>query len=214
MTWEELLKQEKEKEYFKQLISFVETEYQENTVFPPKEEIFNALTYTPYDKVKVVLIGQDPYSTKGFANGLAFSVNPDIKLPKSLQNIFKELVDDLDISYPSNGDLTIWAKNGVLLLNTILTVREGKPLSHQKKGWEKFTLRIIEQLNEREEPIAFLLLGNKAKELAKYITNSNHYIIETSHPSPLGAYQGFLGSKVFSKCCKCLNLSKDFWRLP
>lgn len=214
MTWEELVLKEKEKTYFKELELFIEKEYQEYNIFPPKEQIFNALQQTPFDKVQIVLIGQDPYPTKGFANGLAFSVNKNIKLPKSLQNIFKELVNDLDLSYPSTGDLTPWANNGVLLLNTILTVREGKPLSHQNKGWEIFTLKIIEELNNKETPIVFLLLGNNAKKLKKYVTNPKHYIIETSHPSPLGAYQGFLGSKIFSQSCKCLNLPKEFWRLP
>lgn len=214
MTWEELVLKEKEKTYFKELLTFIEKEYQEQNIFPPKEQIFNALRQTPFDQVKIVLIGQDPYPTRGFANGLAFSVNKDIKLPKSLQNIFKELVNDLNLPYPSTGDLTPWANNGVLLLNTILTVREGLPLSHKNHGWEIFTLKIIEELNNKEKPIVFLLLGNNAKTLKKYITNVNHYIIETSHPSPLGAYQGFFGSKIFSKSCKYLNLPNDFWRLP
>lgn len=213
MTWDELITNEKKEGYFINLTNIVNDEYRNYNVYPPKEKIFQALKLTPLDEVKVVIIGQDPYQTPGYANGLAFSVNPGIELPKSLQNIFKEIHNDLDLPYPKTGDLTPWAKKGVLLLNTILTVREGEPLSHQKIGWEIFTMKVIETLNKQNQKIVFLLLGNKAKEIGQYLNNPHHLVLETSHPSPLGAYHGFLGSKIFSRACTYLGVSKEFWSL-
>lgn len=214
MTWEEIFKEEMKKPYFTCLNEKIKELYKTKTIFPPYENIYNAFILTPLEKVKVVIIGQDPYQTYGFANGLAFSVNKDVVLPKSLKNIYKELVDDLNLPYPSNGDLTPWAKNGVLLLNRILTVEEGISLSHQNIGWETFTEAIIKKINEENRKIVFILLGNQAKQIKKYLNNPLHLILEAPHPSPLSAYQGFFGSKIFSRTCQYLNLDKEFWRLP
>ena len=214
MSWKQLMVEEMNKTYFLDLIDKVKELYETKTIFPPYNNIFNALQLTPLENVKVVIIGQDPYQTPGFANGLSFSVNPGIKLPKSLQNMYKELVDDLELPYPSNGDLTPWAKNGVLLLNRILTVESGISLSHKNIGWEQFTENIIKKINECKWKIVYILLGNQAKSIKQFITNKNHLIIEAPHPSPLSAYQGFFGSKIFSRTCEYLNVSKEFWRLP
>ena len=214
MSWNQLMVEEMNKTYFLDLIDKVKELYETKTLFPPYNNIFNALQLTPLENVKVVIIGQDPYQTPGFANGLSFSVNPGIKLPKSLQNMYKELVDDLELPYPSNGDLTPWAKKGVLLLNRILTVESGISLSHKNIGWEQFTENIIKKINECKWKIVYILLGNQAKSIKQFITNKNHLIIEAPHPSPLSAYQGFFGSKIFSRTCEYLNVSKEFWRLP
>lgn len=213
MSWKDLFIEEMQKPYFIKLNAKIKELYTNKTIFPPYENIYQALLLTPLDMVKVVIIGQDPYQTPGFANGLAFSVNPEIKLPKSLQNIYKELVDDLHLPYPSNGDLTPWAKNGVLLLNRILTVESGYSLSHQKIGWETFTEAVIKKINQENRKIVFILLGNQAKSVKQYLNNPMHLIIEAPHPSPLSAYQGFFGSKIFSKTCQYLGESADFWRL-
>lgn len=179
--------------------------------------IFNALKLTAYEEVKVVILGQDPYHGPNQAHGLSFSVQPGIKTPPSLLNMYKELNDDLGCFIPNNGYLIPWAKQGVLLLNTVLTVREGEANSHRNKGWETFTDEIIKKLNERQKPIVFLLWGNNAKEKIKYITNPNHYILTTVHPSPLSATRGFMGCKHFSKTNKIL---KDVgerpidWQIP
>lgn len=214
MTWKELMIEEMQKAYFKELNIKVKHLYATKSVFPAYENIFQALLLTPLENVKVVILGQDPYQTRGFANGLAFSVNPGVRLPKSLQNIYKEMVDDLNIPYPTSGDLTPWAKNGVLLLNRILTVEEGMSLAHQNMGWEIFTKTIIEKLNSCPWKMVFILLGNPARSIKPLLTNPNHLIIEAPHPSPLSAYQGFFGSKVFSRACQYLDLPDDFWRLP
>ncbi len=214
MEWKELMIEEMNKPYFSKLNQNIKTLYQEKIIFPPYDHIYQALLLTPIDDVKVVIIGQDPYQTPGFANGLAFSVNKGIKLPKSLQNIFKELVDDLHLPYPSSGDLTPWAKNGVLLLNRILTVESGKSLSHKDMGWEIFTEAVIRKLNLIPRKLVFILLGNQARTIKQFLNNPNHLIIEAPHPSPLSAYQGFFGSKIFSRTCKYLNLPYDYWRLP
>lgn len=214
MSWKELMIEEMKKPYFLALNQTVKTLYQTKTIFPPYDHIYQALLLTPLEKVKVVIIGQDPYQTPGFANGLAFSVNPDIRLPKSLQNIYKEMVDDIHVPYPSNGDLTPWAKNGVLLLNRILTVESGYSLSHQNMGWEKFTQAVIERINQCDWKIVFILLGSQARSIKTFLNNPKHLIIETVHPSPLSAYQGFFGSKIFSRTCDYLGLPYDFWRLP
>lgn len=214
MSWKQLMIEETEKEYFSDLMIKIKSLYKTKTIFPPYTEIYNALILTPLENVKVVIVGQDPYQIPGFANGLAFSVNEGIKLPKSLQNIFKELVDDLNIPYPSSGNLTPWAQNGVLLLNRILTVESGLSLSHKNIGWEQFTENIIKKVNDCNWKIVYILLGNQAKSIKPLITNPLHLIIEAPHPSPLSAYQGFFGSKVFSRTCEYLDFPYEFWRLP
>lgn len=196
--WDNLLKDEMQKDYFLNLISFIQKEYEEKIVYPPKQDIFNALKYTSFQDTKVLILGQDPYHQKGQASGLSFSVNPKIPLPPSLKNIFKELNSDLNIPISTNGDLTKWAKNGVLLLNTSLTVLDSKPNSHSKIGWQFFTDKIISILNQKSSPIVFILWGNNAKEKIKLITNPHHKIITSSHPSPLSARHSFFGSKPFS----------------
>ena len=198
MTFEELIKIEREKEYFKKLEAFLEEEYKSKIIFPPKDEVFNAFSYCPLNKVKVVVIGQDPYHEVNQAHGLAFSVKDGNKLPKSLINIYKELYDDVLITRLT-GELTDWARQGVFLINTVLTVEEGKANSHKNKGWEIFTSKVIEKLNEDESPKVFVLWGNQAFEYEKMITNQKHMIIKSAHPSPLSAYRGFFGSKPFSK---------------
>lgn len=196
--WDIVLKEELKKDYFKKLGIFVKSEYKHKTVFPPYENIFDALRFTDYDCVKVVILGQDPYHGLGEAHGLSFSVRKGIKMPPSLLNIFKELKNDLGIDR-TNTDLTDWAKQGVLLLNSIMTVVKDRPLSHKDKGWEIFTDKIIKLLNERQEPVIFILWGNFARSKKALITNSRHKIIESAHPSPLSANRGFFGSKPFSK---------------
>lgn len=196
--WDIVLKEELKKDYFKKLGIFVKSEYKHKTVFPPYENIFDALRFTDYDCVKVVILGQDPYHGLGEAHGLSFSVRKGIKIPPSLLNIFKELKNDLGIDR-TNTDLTDWAKQGVLLLNSIMTVVKDRPLSHKDKGWEIFTDKIIKLLNERQEPVIFILWGNFARSKKALITNSRHKIIESAHPSPLSANRGFFGSKPFSK---------------
>lgn len=197
-SWEDILKEEFEKDYFKKLQEFVAEEYQTKVIYPEFDHIFSALMETPYEKVKVVILGQDPYHEKGQAHGLAFSVMEGTKLPPSLKNIFKELKDDLNLEIPSSGCLLPWAKQGVLLLNTVLTVREGKANSHKGKGWEGFTDHVIEKLSERKEPVVFILWGNSAISKAKLI-KGNHELISSVHPSPLSAHRGFFGSKPFSR---------------
>lgn len=196
--WDNILKDEFNKEYYKKLGAFVKQEYSTKMCFPEYQNIFNALRYTDYDDVKVVILGQDPYHGVGEAHGLSFSVRDNIKRPPSLVNIFKELEADLGMK-KENNDLTEWAKQGVLLLNAIMSVEKDKPLSHKNQGWEIFTDTIIEKLNLREKPIVFILWGGFARSKKKLITNPNHYIIESVHPSPLSAYNGFFGSKPFSK---------------
>ena len=197
--WEKLLKDETEKEYFKKLEKFLDSEYQNETVYPPRSEIFSALSATAYCDTKAVIIGQDPYHAPGQAHGLSFSVKKGVKLPPSLKNIYKEIHSDLEISQPENvGDLTDWAKEGVLLLNSSLTVRDGAPASHKNKGWEIFTDRIIELLNEKDTPIVFLLWGSPAIKKAERITNPRHLKLTAPHPSPLSAYRGFFGCRHFS----------------
>ena len=196
--WDELLDSEFKKDYFKNLGKFIKDEYKTKTCFPSYEDIFNALKFTDYDEVKVVILGQDPYHGIGEAHGLSFSVHNDTKRPPSLNNIFKELKEDLGVSKTTN-DLTPWALQGALLLNSIMSVEKDSPLSHKEKGWEIFTDNIIKLLNEREKPIIFILWGSFARSKKALITNKNHYIIESVHPSPLSAYNGFWGSKPFSK---------------
>ena len=196
--WTEIVRFESKKDYFIQLQQFVDKEYKEETIFPEKENIYAALHATPYDKVKVVIIGQDPYHGPGQAHGLSFSVQHSTPIPPSLKNIYKELQADIGVQAPSHGNLMKWATQGVLLLNTVLTVRQGKANSHKNKGWEQFTDKIIQALNKREKPVVFWLWGNNAIAKEKLITNGQHHIIKSVHPSPLSARKGFFGSKPFS----------------
>jgi uracil-DNA glycosylase len=196
--WNEILKDEFEQEYFKELNSFLDEEYASATVYPPKDEIFSAYNVTPYSKVKVVIIGQDPYHNPNQAHGMSFSVKPGVKCPPSLVNIYKELNAELNIPIPKSGYLMDWAKQGVFLLNTVLTVRENEPGSHAKKGWEKFTDRTIKALSESDRPICFMLWGKPAQAKKKLIaSNPKHLILESAHPSPLSAYRGFFGCNHF-----------------
>ncbi len=197
-TWDQILEKEFNSEYFKKLGKFVKSEYNSKTVYPPYKDIFNALRYTDFDNVKVVILGQDPYHGYGEAHGLSFSVATDVRRPPSLNNIFKELKSDLDINR-TNNNLTDWAMQGVLLLNAIMTVVEDHPLSHKDYGWEIFTDNIIKALNNRNKPIVFVLWGSFARSKKILITNPQHCIIESPHPSPLSANRGFFGSKPFSK---------------
>lgn len=186
-------------EGFKKFYHIVEHEYATKTIFPPKDYIFNALKLTPYKDVKVVIVGQDPYHGVNEAHGLSFSVQKGVKVPPSLKNIYKELYDDLGVKPCDNGDLTRWAKQGVLLLNSVLTVEKDKPASHKNLGWERLTDYIIKLLNNKKEPVVFILWGNFAKSKSSLITNSKHLIITSPHPSPFSARYGFFGSKPFSK---------------
>lgn len=197
--WDLYLQEEYEKEYFQELIKFVDDEYKNKTIYPKKSEIFNAFHYTSYNDTKVVILGQDPYHGINQAEGLSFSVKNTVKKPPSLQNIFKELEDDLGIPFPEVNSLIPWAKEGVLLLNAVLTVQESHPASHKDKGWEVFTDEVIKILNQKETPVVFILWGNFARNKKKFITNPIHYVIESAHPSPFSAYNGFFGSKPFSK---------------
>jgi len=194
---------------FKKFYNLIMDEYDKKTIYPPKNYIFNALKLTPYSNVKVVIVGQDPYHGEGEAHGLSFSVQKGIAIPPSLQNIYKELDDDLGIKPKDNGDLTNWAKEGVLLLNAVLTVEKDKAASHRNIGWEPLTDYIIKVLNLKEEPIVFILWGNFAKEKKKLITNSKHLVLTSSHPSPFSAYSGFFGSKPFSKTNDFLIKNKE-----
>lgn len=197
--WDEVLKVIWKNEKFKKFYQEIINEYEIKTIFPPQDYIFNALKLTSYKDTKVVIVGQDPYHGVGEAHGLSFSVQKGIKIPPSLQNIYKELQSDLGIPPKDNGELTGWAQQGVLLLNAVLTVEKDKAASHQGKGWEILTDYIIKTLNLKEEPVVFILWGNFAKEKAKLITNPKHFIITSPHPSPFSAYSGFFGSKPFSK---------------
>ncbi|MFT6199431.1 MAG: uracil-DNA glycosylase [Vicingaceae bacterium] len=202
--WANLLSSEFESDYFKKLSNFVEEEYGNSSIFPDKRDIFSAFNYCDPDKVKVIIIGQDPYHNKQQANGLAFSVNKGIQLPPSLKNIIKELKSDVGISEPMHGDLSHWAQQGVFLLNTCLTVKAHEPLSHQNKGWELFTDVVIQKLSNRSDDLVFLLWGKKAASKAKLIVG-DHSILKSHHPSPLSAYRGFLGCRHFSKTNQILN---------
>ncbi len=196
--WKDLLKEEVKSDYFKNLINILSSEYQNYTVFPPKEQIFRALEVVDYLDAKVCILGQDPYHRPGQANGMAFAVQDGNRFPPSLINIFKELKSDLQIPTPTSGTLLGWAKQGVLLLNTTLTVREGSPQSHAKLNWERFTNAIISLLSQRKQPLVFILWGASAQSKLKLISH-NHFVVASPHPSPLSAHRGFFGSKPFSK---------------
>ena len=197
--WDELLKDEFQKDYYLKLRDFLKKEYFTYQVYPNMYDIFNALKFTSYSEVKAVIIGQDPYHGPGQARGLCFSVQKGIAIPPSLQNMYKELYSDLGIPPASHGYLKKWADNGVLMMNAVLTVRGGQANSHRNMGWEIFTDKVIELLNKREQPIVFILWGNNAKQKMKLITNPNHLILQAAHPSPLSAFNGFFGCKHFSK---------------
>lgn len=203
--WDEILAGEFEKDYYLKLREFLIEEYRTKVVYPEMNNIFNAIKLTPYENVKVVIIGQDPYHGRGQAHGLCFSVNKGVETPPSLKNIYKELKSDLKIEPPTHGCLIDWAKEGVLLLNTVLTVREGEANSHKGKGWEELTDRIIIELNKREKPIVFILWGNNAKTKEALITSEKHLILKSAHPSPLSAHNGFWGCKHFSKANEFLR---------
>ena len=198
-TWNEILAEEMQKDYYQELQAFVQKRRAEVRVFPEEKNVFNALELTPFESVKVVILGQDPYHGFGQAHGLSFSVQKGIPLPPSLKNIYKELQEDIGGGLPTEGDLSHWAKQGVLLLNTVLTVEEGNANSHKGMGWETLTNRLIESLNELKHPVIFILWGKPAQDKEKLITNQNHVILKAPHPSPLSAYRGFFGSKPFSK---------------
>ena len=197
--WLEPLTPEFSKEYYKKLYYTIMDEYKKHLVFPPADDVFNAYSLTPLKDVKVVIIGQDPYHNVGQAHGLCFSVRPDVEIPPSLVNIYKELQDDLGCYIPNNGYLVKWAKQGVLLLNTVLTVRAHQANSHRGLGWEEFTDATIRVLNEQDRPIVFILWGSPAQKKKAMLNNPKHLILEAPHPSPLSAYRGFFGSKPFSK---------------
>lgn len=199
LTWNEILAEEMQKDYYQELQAFVQKRRAEVRVFPEKKNVFNALELTPFESVKVVILGQDPYHGFGQAHGLSFSVQKGTPLPPSLKNIYKELQEDIGGELPVEGDLSHWAKQGVLLLNTVLTVEEGNANSHKGIGWEILTNRLIESLNELKHPVIFILWGKPAQDKEKLITNPNHIILKAPHPSPLSAYRGFFGSKPFSK---------------
>ncbi len=215
--WAQYLNSELKEPYYLQLRQFLINEYKTQQIFPDMYDIFNVLHYTSYHDTKVVILGQDPYHGDGQAHGLSFSVKPGIKPPPSLVNIFKELHDDLGCFVPNNGCLKPWTEQGVLLLNTVLTVRAHQANSHRNMGWEHFTDKIIELLNEREKPIAFILWGAPARRKKKMITNPKHFIVESAHPSPLSAYNGFFGSRPFSKVNKFLESVGEKpidWQIP
>ncbi len=217
-SWLQYLQPEFEKDYMKGLRKFLLTRKQANKViFPKGEEYFAALNLTPLDKVKVVIIGQDPYHGPGQAHGLSFSVRKGVRFPPSLQNIFKELHDDVGVAMPKSGDLTHWAEQGVLLLNAVLTVEQGQAAAHQGKGWEQFTDQVIAALSKNREHVVYLLWGSYAQKKAAFVNRSKNLVLESPHPSPLSAYRGFFGSKPFSKINKYLrdhDIQEIDWFLP
>lgn len=203
--WDDILKEEFQKDYYKSLRIFLKQEYSTRRIFPPMEDIFNALRYTSYEDMKIIILGQDPYHELGQAHGLSFSVRKGVKIPPSLQNIYKELHSDIGMPYPNHGDLSSWAKQGVLLLNATLTVREGQAASHKGYGWETLTDAIIQKANARKKPLVFILWGGNARAKRIYITEPQHLILQSAHPSPLSAYNGFFGSRPFSAANRFLE---------
>ena len=215
-SWDKVLKEMFDSKEYQAFFQKIENEYQNKIIYPKKENIYNALKLTPYENVKVVIVGQDPYHGENEAHGLSFSVQKGIKLPPSLKNIYKEILNDLNIVEPNCGDLTSWAKEGVLLLNSVLTVEKDKPASHAKIGWNKYTDYIIQKINEKEKPVVFILWGNFAKTKRELITNPKHLVITSAHPSPFSARNGFFGSKPFSKTNEYLkenNIKPINWQL-
>jgi len=214
--WDLILKDEINKEYFINLLDFIKKEYEQKTIYPKQTEIFKAFRNTSYENTKVVILGQDPYHGENQAEGLSFSVKVGIQKPPSLQNIYKELNSDLGLPIPKHGSLVSWSEKGVLLLNTVLTVEANKPASHKDLGWEKFTDEVIKKVNEKDTPVVFILWGNFARSKKSFITNPIHYIVESPHPSPFSAYNGFFGSKPFSKTNNFLiskNLEPINWEI-
>jgi uracil-DNA glycosylase len=197
--WLEAIGNEFRQPYYKELYQFIKSEYMNYVVYPSSDDIFNAFHFTPLSEVKVVILGQDPYHNEGQAHGLCFSVKPEVEIPPSLVNIYKELQDDIGCLIPNHGHLEKWSKQGVLLLNTVLTVRAHQANSHQGKGWERFTDAVIQAVNQQDRPIVFILWGRPAQLKRQMLTNPKHLILEAPHPSPLSAYRGFFGSKPFSK---------------
>ena len=210
-NWEELFRQEEQKEYYRKLMQFLDEEYAQKTIYPPREDVFTCFTSCPLQDVKVVILGQDPYHQPQQAHGLCFSVRKGVPVPRSLKNIYRELKDDLGVDAPSHGCLLEWARQGVFLMNTVMTVREGEAYSNNKKGWEVFTDTVISVLNEQEQGIVFVLWGNHAQKKARLITGAQHRIIQSAHPSPLSASRGFFGSKPFSTINTCL---KELGKMP
>ncbi len=216
-SWKPVVGEELARPYFRDLTKFLEEERRHHTVFPPEDEVFTALELTPYENVNVLLLGQDPYPGEGQAHGLAFSVRPGVRPPQSLVNIFKELHDDLGCRIPDNGYLVPWAEQGVLLLNTALTVRAHSPNSHKGKGWEKFTDAVFHAVGTKEDPVVFVLWGGNARKKVKLIDRDRHTVIESAHPSPLSAKSGFFGSRPFSNINKALRAAgkpEIDWQLP
>lgn len=215
--WQDILQEEFESTYYQELREFLKTEYAEQTIYPSMNHIWEAFEWTPYEQVKVVILGQDPYHGPNQAHGLSFSVQPNVKVPPSLVNIYKELADDLSITPVNHGYLKSWAEQGVLLMNTVLTVRGGSANSHRGQGWERLTDAVIKKLNEHEKPLVFILWGNPSIAKKQLIDTEKHVVITSPHPSPLSSYRGFFGSKPFSKANKALV---DFgqtpidWQLP
>lgn len=215
--WDEVLEEEFQKQYFKDLMQKVEEEYNTRTIYPPRDKVFSSLKLCDFKDVKVVLLGQDPYHGYGQAHGLCFSVLPGVTPPPSLKNIYKEMQSDVHTTIPNHGCLVAWAKQGVLLLNTVLTVREGLPNSHAKYGWQTFTDEIIKKINQKDELVVFILWGGNARAKVSLITNPKHLILQSAHPSPLSAYNGFFGCKHFSKTNEFLekNGRKPInWQIP
>ena len=218
-TWESIINDERDKEYFQSVLAFVEQQRNSGkTIYPPQEQVFNAFDMTPFESVRVVILGQDPYHGANQAHGLAFSVLPGVKIPPSLRNIYKELAQDIEgFEIPSHGYLDSWASQGVLMLNTVLTVEEAKAHSHAKCGWETFTGAIITELNQRSEPIIFLLWGAHAQKKGQAIDSERHHVLTAPHPSPLSARRGFFGCKHFSmtnKILSSIDQNPIDWRLP
>lgn len=214
-SWRKALASEVKEKYFADLTSFVKAEYLGRAVYPARKDIFRAFGLCPFDDVKVVILGQDPYHGKGQANGLAFAVSSGIKIPPSLKNIFKEIESDIGITPLPDGDLSRWARQGVLLLNATLTVQGGSPGSHQKKGWEQFTDKVIEELSGKKEGLVFMLWGNYAREKGKIINRTKHLVLEAPHPSPFSAHTGFLGCRHFSKVneyLRCKGVQEIDWK--
>ena len=207
--WDGMLAAEFEKEYYGKLLAFLAEEYETHRIYPPQPDVFNALRYSSYAETKLVIFGQDPYHQEGQAHGLCFSVNRGVKIPPSLLNIYKELKEDIGMEIPSPGCLSSWALQGVLLLNTVLTVRDSMPNSHKGRGWETFTDVIIRRLNERKKPIVFILWGANAKTKEKLITAKHHLILTGTHPSPLSAHTGFFGGAYFSRANRFLELENQ-----
>ena len=215
-SWKILLQEEFNKQYFKNLLVFLEDEQNKQTVFPPENDIFNAFSMTDFEDIKVVVLGQDPYHGKGQGHGLAFSVLDGVPFPPSLRNIFTEYSSDLGLNMPSSGNLSVWAKEGVLLLNAVLTVRESEANSHKGRGWEQFTDAIIKMISDKKEHVVFILWGKPAQLKSKLIDKTKHLILKAPHPSPLSSYRGFFGSKPFSQVNDYLsenNIKKINWRL-